>query len=33
MFKNRVMSKIFESKMDEVTEGIMSCADLRILFG
>jgi len=33
MFKNGVQSKIFESKMDDVTESFMVCTDIRILFG
>jgi hypothetical protein len=33
MFKNGVQSKIFECKVDEVTESFMVCAGVRILFG
>jgi len=33
MSKNGVQSKIFESKMDEVTDSFMVCTDVRILFG
>ena len=33
MFKNRVLSKIFESKLDEVAESFMICIDVRMLLG